>query len=109
MLASSTDERERGEEVLLQHDPNPSLGVLQPGDKPQLAASILASLVLVGVTGSPVSSPESTEIRAVQVSGGLLRSKDRARPRRQTDIAGALDGRLDVISNQFSLHLPCKL
>ena len=74
MVSSSTDERERGQEVLLHHDPHPVLGVLQPVDGPQLAATNLGPIELVGVAGA--LSPEGAEICAAQVSCGQLCSED---------------------------------
>ena len=105
MVSSSTEEREGGQEVLLQHDPHPGLGVLQPGDGPQLTASSLAPLELVGVAGA--LSPEGAEICTAQVSRGQLCSEDGAPPRRQTDIPGALRGHFDIIRQSVIFeHLP---
>ena len=89
VLSPSTGEREGGQKVLLQHDPHPVLGVLQPGDSSQLAVSD-QTVVLVGIAGS--TSPECTEICTVQPSHRLVCSKDGALPGRQTDIPGTLCG-----------------
>ena len=73
MLSSSAGEREGGQNVLLQHDPHPVLGVLQPGDNAQLALALL-TVELVGIAGAV--SPECTEIGTVQVSLRQLSSED---------------------------------
>ena len=73
VLSPSAGEREGGQEVLLQHDPHPVLGVLQPGDSSQLTVSLL-TVVLVGIAGS--SSPECTEVGTAQRTHRLLYSKD---------------------------------
>ena len=91
VLSPSADERKGGQQVLLQHDPHPVLGVLQPGDNSQLAVSLLA-VVSVGIAGP--SSPECTETSTPQWSHRLLCSEDGALPRGQTDIPGALSGHL---------------
>ena len=72
MFPSSAGEREGVMEVLHQHDPHPGLGVVQPGDGPQLALPLL-TVVSVGIAGSV--SPECTEVCTGQVSSSQLCSQ----------------------------------